>query len=687
MRSTKGILTSALALFIGLCLSACGPRAVTNKDGRDWPSYGGDFSENHFSPLTEINSSNVDRLGLAWSYDIDLYPSAHSAPIVIDGVMYFTAGLGVIHALDARTGEVLWRHDPETWKVAGERLRSAWGIRGVAYWDGRIYAGTIDGRLLALDARSGREVWSATTVEPNDGRYITGPPQVFDGKVIIGHGGADFAPVRGYVTAYDAGTGRQLWRFHTVPGNPADGFESEAMRMAAETWTGEWWRHGGGGTAWNAMTYDPRYDRIYIGTGNGAPWNQRIRSPGGGDNLFLSSIVALDADTGEYVWHYQTNPGETWDFNSAMDISLAELELDGRTRHVILHAPKNGFFYVIDRKDGSLISAKPFAQNVNWAERIDLETGRPVENPAARYPNGQRFVAFPSQVGAHSVEPMSFSRQTGLVYIPAIEQGYQYADPTNIADWSFAPGQRTNIGIAPQSPDVHVPRGSNRLLAWDPVHQRAAWSVNLLGAKAGGVLSTGGNLVFQGNVEGKLVAYAAESGRTLWSFNAQTGILAQPISYSVGGRQYVTVIASWRMSGTSGPGLDWNYRTQQRRVLTFALGGRQELPAASLELPPLMDDPSFHIDGRQADLGGELFRARCQLCHGPALVAGGAAPDLRRSGVPLSLEGLDAVVREGVLAQNGMPAYPELTEADLRALQHYMRRQTRHAMAQAAQSQ
>jgi quinohemoprotein ethanol dehydrogenase len=667
--------------MLAALLIACGPRgAVSNDNGNDWPSYGGDFTENHYSPLTEINDQNIDQLGLAWSYDIDTMPSAHSAPIAVDGVLYFAAGFSVVHALNAATGELLWQYDPQAPAAAGERLRSSWGIRGIAYWDGKIYTGTVDGRLIALDARTGREIWSVQTLEENDGRYISGPPWVFNGMVAIGHGGADFAPVRGYVTAYDANTGRQRWRFYTVPGNPADGFENDTMEMAAQTWTGEWWRFGGGGTVWHAMAYDPRYNRLYIGTGNGAPWNQKIRSPEGGDNLFLCSIIALDADTGEYEWHYQVNPGETWDYNAAMDIELADVEIDGRTRHVLMHAPKNGFFYMIDREDGRLISAEPFVENITWADRIDTATGRPVEVAAARFPNGQPFVVFPSPVGAHSVEAMSFSRQTGLVYIPAIEQGRIYVDAPDLSNWQFTPGQIINNGIGPPPPGITVPPGSNRLLAWDPVAQREVWSVPLPGAKNGAVMSTGGNLVFQGDVTGHLRAYAADTGREVWSFNAHNGVMAQPISYAVNGRQYISVIAGWRVSTSPDPSLAWDYRAQRRRVLTFAIGGAAQLPDDDLTPAPFADDVSFRVDTARAQAGAPIYARHCAICHGGALAAGGAAPDLRRSGIPLDNASITAVLHDGVLVQNGMPQFAEFSGEEIGALQHYIRQQTRAAM-------
>ena len=664
-------------------LAGAAPGGGADSDhGRNWPSYGGDFTEDHFSPLTAINDHTIGRLGLAWFYDLDARPNAFSAPLAVDGVLYFGAGYSVLHAMDARTGRLLWRFDPRAAEAAGEKMRGAWGIRGIAYAEGRLFAGTIDGRLLAVDARTGRLLWSVMTVDPHDGRYITGPPWVFNGKVVIGHGGADFAPVRGYVTAYAAASGHQLWRFYTVPGDPAKGFENAAMAMAAKTWTGEWWKFGGGGTVWNAMAYDPRFNRVYIGVGNGAPWNRKIRSPGGGDNLFLASIVALDADTGAYVWHYQVNPGESWDYVADMDIELADLAIGGRMRPVILHAPKNGFFYVIDRETGRLISAEKFVPTVNWAERIDPASGRPVEIPAARFPDGRPFLMYPSPVGAHSVEAMSFNPGTGLAYIPAIEQGRVYVDPPGgVKDWQFTPGEVINNGIGRPPPSMQVPPGSNALLAWDPVRQRAAWSVPLPGPKNGATMTTAGNLVFQGNIRGELVAYGADSGTPLWTFDAQNGVMAQPITYLAGGRQYVTVLTGWRLSTSPGPGLEWDYVQQKRRVLTFALDAAATLPPADRSPRPFLDDPAFVVDPAQADLGATVFASRCSICHGAELRAGGAAPELRKSGVPLAVAGLYAVLHDGALVHNGMPRFAELSAAEIAGLQHYIRRQARAALA------
>src|SRR5665213_1801033 len=370
-----GVLLSVLCLSEATAAgSAADAQLQDNSDGHNWPAYGRTYGEQHFSPLTEINRPNVGTLKLAWSVDLPTGNSA-TAPLAVDGILYAATGYSIVRAFDARTGEGLWVYDPKATQVPGH-FRLGWGSRGLGYWHGKIYTGTNDGRLIAIDAKSGKPVWSVMTLDPNDngGRYITGAPRAFAGKIIIGHGGADVGSIRGYVTAYDAETGKQLWRFYTVPGNPADGFENKAMEMAAKTWSGPWWKYGGGGTVWNAMTYDAETDTIFLGTGNGSPWNRKIRSQGKGDNLFLCSIVALDAKTGAYKWHYQTNPGESWDYNAAMDMELADLTIDGKPRKVVMSAPKNGFLYVIDRTNGKLISVKKIA-HVTWASRIDLRTG------------------------------------------------------------------------------------------------------------------------------------------------------------------------------------------------------------------------------------------------------------------------------------------------------------------------
>ena len=393
--------------------------------------------------------------------------------MAVDGVIYIAVGFSVIYAVDAASGKQLWSYDP---KVAPQKMRMAWGIRGLSFWKGKVIAGVQDGRLFALDAQSGKLLWETLTTQPGDNRYITGAPRVFNGKVIIGHGGADFGHVRGYVSTYDAETGTLLWRWYIVPGDPAKGFENKAMEMAAKTWKGQWWKYGGGGTAWNAMTYDPDYNRVYIGTGNGGPWNRKLRSPGGGDNLFLCSVVALDADTGQYIWHYQTAPGESWDFTSTMDLVLANILIDGKPRKVILHAPKNGFFYVIDRATGKLISADKLGK-VTWAKGIDMATGRPIENPGVRYEDGEALM-WPGSGGLHNWQPMSFSPDTGLTYIPAHEMAGYYNDK-GLDPRTYQMDRDGPMGINAFRDDIPKSAGSSSLIAWDAVQKKKAWETAL----------------------------------------------------------------------------------------------------------------------------------------------------------------------------------------------------------------
>jgi quinohemoprotein ethanol dehydrogenase len=670
---------------------------VDTSDGTNWPTYGRTYDEGHFSPLTEVNAGNISELHLAWFIDLPKMISAMGEPLAVHGVLYFAVGYSVVYAADGATGKVLWRYDPKVTEVTNDKLKCAWGIRGLAYSNKRVFVGTQDGRLLALSAKTGQLLWSVQTIDPTDASYITGAPRVFNGKVIIGFGGADVGPIRGYVTAYDAVTGRQAWRFYVVPSDPAKGFEDKAMEMAAKTWTGKWWRYGGGGTVWNAITYDHKYNRIYLGTGNGAPWNRDIRSPGGGDNLFLSAIVALDADTGAYLWHYQTTPGESWDYNSDMDIELATLTIEGRNRDVILHAPKNGFFYVIDRADGKLISAEPYAK-VTWASRIDIKTGRPVENPAARFPDGETVI-YPGSAGAHSTLAMSYSPRTKLSYIPTIfTAGYYNSKGIDPATWKHPPHPAEASGFNPSSFGP-IPMGKQAssnsdgawltaLQAWNPVTQKIAWSVPSQTVN-GGVLTTAGNLIFQGQADGTLQARAADTGKLLWSANAQNGISGDPITYFVNGKQYISVIAGFSGSvalfGEAVARFGWRYQTQMRRVLTFALGGTATLPKEATHPPEeILADEGFEVDPVKSKQGRVVYLKHCEACHGPNAVAGGVAPDLRASPTPLSAEAFNNVVREGVLKFAGMPQFDELVTDEVESLRHYIREEAEIALRQSA---
>jgi len=647
--------------------------------GRDWFSFGGDDNGEHYSPLDQITRVNVGQLGLAWSFDIDTF-DAYTQPLAVNGVVYFAAGHSVIHALDARSGRLLWQYDPKVAQApeAEWRMRAGWGIRGIAFRDGKVITATRDGRLLAVDARNGKLLWSVQTLdEPSShGAYITGPPFIAGDKVVIGFGGADYSKVRGYVTAYDLNTGKKAWRWYVVPGNPMVDTD-DTTREAAASWTGEWWKFGGGGAVYHSMTYDAKYDRIYLGTGNGFPWNQKIRSPGGGDNLYLASVVAIDMKTGKRAWHYQTNPALTWDFNNAMDIALARMTVRGAERDVLLHAPKNGFYYVIDRETGKLLSAEKFGP-VNWADRVDTETGRPVINPDSLYPDGKPFVLYPFPNGAHGVQSMAHSPQTGLTYIPVMEGGRVHIDPANLKNFTVRDGMFVNTGLGAVPPGIVVPPARSMLLAWDPVRQKKAWEIPQPNTFNGGVLATGGRLVFVGLNTGDFGAYDAENGTKLWSFDAQNGILSAPISYSVGGRQYVTVIASFRSSFPNQP--NWDYRQQKRRVLTFALGARGKLPRFQREVEPVLDDPAFTIDPAKAAIGAGIYNAGCNICHGGGMTAGGAAPDLRKSPIPFDADGFDAVVRGGALMERGMGKFNHLSDAEMEGLRHYIRQRARETM-------
>lgn len=650
----------------------------------DWPAYGGGTGEQHYSPLDSITPSNVARLRPAWTAPLEV-PRANSEPIEVDGVVYVAAGLSIVQAFDAKNGRRLWRYDPEAGVAAGGKLRFTWGIRGLAHADGKLFVGTADGRLIALDAKRGKAVWSVqTTMGSDDGRYITGAPRVFRGKVLIGHGGADFAPVRGYVTCYDAATGKQLWRFFTVPGNPADGAEDATQAMAAKTWSGEWWQHGGGGTVWNAMSFDPELNRVYLGTGNGAPWNWKVRNPEGRDNLFLASIVALDADTGRYVWHYQQNPNEAWDYNSTADMPLATLAIDGKPRKVIMQAPKNGFYYVIDRETGKLLSAEKLGR-VTWAERIDLATGRPVEKAGIRYERDPVAI-YPGNLGLHNWTAMAFSPKTGLAYIPTMDSGGVYGDAgVDARKWRHVPGQFNSAlggNYGPGMPNTAV----STLVAWDPVMQREAWRVPTPAPWNGGTLATAGGLVFQGQVDGQFNAYDAMSGRKLWSIDVGNAIIGAPISYSVGGRQYISVVAAppagalMQLDGSNHYG--WNYRVHKPRLLTFMLDGKGRLPAGAARgaEKPLID-PSFKIDATLAGEGAIIYY-NCMPCHGAEAVSLGSAPDLRASAVANSAAAFEQVVRKGSMVATGMPAYGELDDRQLLALRHYLRGEANRASTQ-----
>jgi len=643
-----------------------------------WMTHGRTYSEQRYSPLPKITDKNVEKLGLDWYYDLDTKRGIEATSLVVDGVMYMTGSWSIVHALDAKTGELLWRYDPE---VARDKIRHGCCgpvNRGVAVWGDQVFFGSFDGRLIALDKQTGAVNWSVATVDPEKPFTITGAPRVVKDKVLIGNGGAEFG-VRGFISAYNVADGSLAWRFYTVPGDPSLGFENDAMKMAAETWHGEWWKlGGGGGTVWDSMAYDAELNLLYIGVGNGTPWNREIRSPGGGDNLFLSSIVAINPDNGEYAWHYQTTPGETWDYTATQHIILADMEINGITRQVLMQAPKNGFFYVIDRRTGELLSANNFI-GLNWATHVDMETGRPVETEGARYIDGPMDIV-PSYLGGHNWHPMSYSPNTGLVYIPVLEFPASYGQDKH---FKYRP-TTTNVGtdgIIGSLPDSQAERDAirplmqGRLLAWDPRTQKEAWRVEHSGPWNGGTLSTAGNLVFQGTADGKFTAFTADTGEKLWEFPAQTGIVAPPISYEIDGEQYVSVNVGWggAYAMVFGEYVQPESVPNVSRVLTFKLGSMGELPEVDWEPRVVFNPPEQTADEATVRAGFRLYQDGCMGCHGLNAVSGLLIPDLRGSAYLWDAASWDKVVLEGALADRGMASMKSfLSDEESQAIRAYV---------------
>jgi quinohemoprotein ethanol dehydrogenase len=688
-------LLASLAMFAAANGNAAAPKGrdfgtrIANADAEphNWLSHGRTYDEARFSPLTQIHERNVRRLGLAWYYDLDTNRGQEATPLVVDGRMYTTSAWSKVQAFNAVTGELLWQFDPKVPGAAAVKACCDVVNRGVAFWNGKVFVGTLDGRLIALNAKSGHQVWSVATVDSNLSYTITGAPRVVKGKIIIGNAGAEFG-VRGYVSAYDAASGRLVWRFYTVPGEPGhpDHAASDAIlaKLAVPTWRGEWWSEKGGrggGTVWDSMAYDPALDLLYIGVGNAAYWNQSIRSPGGGDNLFVSSILALRPDTGEYVWHYQEVPGDEWDYTASQHMILADIAIDGQRRKVLMQAPKNGFFYVLDRETGKLISAKPYTP-VNWALRIDADTGRPEFNPDARYSStGKMWLGRPGMLGGHNWQPMAFSPISGLVYIPTLEIPGAYKN-----DAAFRPiAKGMNVGV---DMSIFVPSEdkaardtikkslTGELIAWDPKRQAEVWRVNLGGPWNGGVLATAGGLVFEGDGDGMLSAYAASTGAKLWSFDSHDSIEAPPISFSVNGTQYLTVMvglgggpplnAGELLWGANGP------RHNRSRVLTFALGGRAKLPVESIAAVTLAQ-PAQSASPEAIKSGEQAYHHVCFLCHGSGAVSSGLLPDLRHSGALGSAQAWRAIVYGGALIDKGMVSFKEdFSEAEVEQLRAYV---------------
>jgi quinohemoprotein ethanol dehydrogenase len=654
-----------------------------DKEPGSWLTAGRDYGEARFSPLKSINESNVANLGLAWFGDIDTERGQESTPVVVDGMMYLTTAWSMVKAYNIATGEKVWEYDPKVDKARGADACCDVVNRGVAAWNGKIYFGALDGRLIALDAKTGKEVWSVQTTDTTMPHTITGVPRIIKGKVIIGNGGAEYR-ARGYITAYDAETGKQDWRWFSVPGEPSKPQEQpELTSIALPTWKGEWWKLGGGGTMWDGMAYDAELDLLYVGTGNGTPWNQRFRSPGGGDNLFLSSIVALDPDTGAYKWHYQTTPGETWDYTATQPIMVADLNYPTGKRRVVMQAPKNGFFYVLDAKTGELLNANKFAP-LTWATHVDMKTGRPVEVPEARYDiTGKAAIVAPGALGMHNWHPMAFSPDTGLVYLPVTVSPATYANPkefrVNMQGWNTGIAFQSERGEEAVVATGTAPKQESYLLAWDPVQGKEVWRVPNEVYGASGVLATAGNLVFSGNHKGEFVAYNAKTGAKLWSAPTGARVVAAASTYMVGNEQHVAILVGARGLPPGGKRTS-AVSANNSRILVFKPGGTAQLPAdlpAGVSLPASVriDPPLLTASNETVASGELLYDQSCAVCHGRNSVpaAGAVAPDLRYSALLRDKPGWDGAVREGNRAQRGMPGFKAmLTEEQTDAILAYV---------------
>jgi len=635
----------------------------------DWPFHGLTPYEERFSPLDQINRKSVARLGLAWSFATGSRRGLEATPLVIDGVLYATSTWSVVFALDARTGRELWRHDPKVPRAWGRKACCDVVNRGVAHHAGRLYVGTLDGRLIALDARSGREVWSVRTV-PEDSDYtITGAPRIAGDVVVIGNGGGEFG-VRGYVTAYDVETGERRWRFYTVPAGPAPPFEHPALELAAKTWSPKSdWASGLGGTAWDSMAYDPELDLLYVGVGNSSPYNREVRSPGGGDNLFLTCILALRPKTGELVWYYQTTPAENWDYTATQHMVLTELRVEGRPRKVLMQAPKNGFFYVLDRATGELISAEKIAP-MNWASHVDPKTGRPVETGLGDWADEVAYV-MPGVAGAHNWHPMSFHPGTGLVYVPTLSNVWPFhVDP----DYRYVPGTMNTGEDWARFHDAYrwiLPHCTPaQLTAWDPVAHRRVWQVEFDHPVNGGVLSTAGGLVFQGNGAGFFAAYDAASGERLWRMETGTGIMAPPVTYQLDGQQYIAVLAG--IGGSAAINFAHYRNDNAGRLYAFRLDGQAPMPEGGPPPEGRVTAKRRPLDPEQIVRGRALYASHCSRCHGLWGRSTGWLPDLRHSSEAVH-ESWDSIVLGGALAGRGMASFADrLDTADAKAIQAFV---------------
>jgi quinohemoprotein ethanol dehydrogenase len=642
---------------------------AADAEPHNWLVHGGNQQAQRFSGLDQITPENISGLKPAWSMDFDTTRGQEATPLVVDGVIYVTTAWSKVYAVDAKSGKALWQYDPKVPGPAAAKNCCDVVSRGAAVYRGKVYVATYDGRLVALDATSGKPLWVAATVDPDAMYTITGAPRVGGGLVYIGNGGGEFGG-RGYVSAYDADTGELAWRFFTTPGDPAqpDGAASDSIMasLVQPTWFGPHNDYRGGGMAWNSIVYDPEFGQLYFATGNGYPWPRLIRSEGKGDNLFISSVVAVDAKTGKYRWHYQETPGDSWDYDSVADMILADLPVGGEPRKVLMHTPKNGFFYVIDRKDGRLVSAEPFVPGVTWASHVDLATGRPVVNPEAYYTDNPVRLS-PGEGGGHSWHPTAFSPKTGLFYLQASANASTRYIPRRDA-FEYVKGLDL-LGLhhfaqhgpyeAPPKPDPDAPKPENYLLAWDPVSQKPAWKVP---GSGNGVLATAGGLVFQGQGRdvymGQLAAYRADTGEKVWAHDTPNAIMSGPVSYAVDGEQYILAA-----SGAGGVAIVFPPPVmrvpQVGRLVAFKLGGTATLPADPPPAGPVVQVTETFPQATVAK-GSAYFLDYCARCHGLGTRASGILPDLKRSAALNDAATWRAIVEDGSLADRGMIGWKHL---------------------------
>lgn len=674
----NGLFTSAAFALALIFVSNGHSQGLNDSDLRsadsnsnNWLMYGRTYNDHRFSPLTQINEQTIGKLGLAWSHEFGTSRGLEATPLVENGIIYTSGNWSVVYAIDAKTGKVRWTYDPKVQRSRAYFICCDVVNRGVALYHGKVYVGTLDGRLIAIDEHTGAPVWETSTIDNSKPYAITGAPRIAAGKVIIGNAGSEYG-VRGYISAFDADTGKLIWRFYTVPGDPSKGFESKAMETAAKTWSGQWWKTGGGGTPWEGIVYDPSLDLLYFGTGNPTAWYRALRR--GGESLYTASIVAVHASSGKLAWYFQTTPNDNWDFDATQPLVQADLSINGRLRKVIMQANKNGFFYVLDRTTGEFISGKPFVRGITWASSLDPKTGRPIEIQSA---SAGPVIVSPAPDGAHNWNPMAFSPVTGLVYLPAKEGTQALHVPDT--KWTYNPN-KNNMGGEPlyegplKAKLDSMPHPIGELLAWDPVAQHSVWHATYPTAVGGGVLATAGNLVFQGRADGILAAYRANDGKLLWSFDAGTGIMAPPVTYQVDGVQYLSVLAGW--GGPDGLANDpsWGHvKPGYGRLVTFKIGGDASLNAPSFghKNPPPLPTIAASTSPQVIHQGELLFADNCSACHGLNAIAG-PLPDLRYASKE-TLEGIEDIVLGGKRAARGMPSFQNiLNQEQVRAIQAYI---------------